>query len=143
MQVCMRTLAYGLQSRYLAWLRLGMGPTRVFSLLRSPSNKAPHSAGDEHQNHNLRIPPSKVTMVRAVCHLLTLVLSVASVMSADVYYGNPPEGKLSTYFPRFQTPGCSYGEDPSVEDLKASPDMVPLMLQVRLGQGRPSAMTRL
>ena len=64
---------------------------------------------------------------------------VGSQVAGDgIYYGSPPEGKLSTYFPRIQTPGCSYGEDPSVEDLKAHPNMVPLMLQVRLGMGRGS-----
>ena len=56
---------------------------------------------------------------------------VGSPVAGDgIYYGNPPEGKLSTYFPRIQTPGCSYGEDPTVSDTSLSPMGAPLQLQV-------------
>lgn len=58
---------------------------------------------------------------------LMLVLLAGTGLADGVYYGNPPAGKLSTYFPRFHTPGCSYGEDPSVSDPAA--ELPPLLLE--------------
>ena len=49
--------------------------------------------------------------------------------AVGIYYGEPATGKLSTYIPRIQTPGCSYGAAPSVYNTSAHPDLVPLLLQ--------------